>query len=1261
MKLRSIKQCLLAVLMSAGATGAVLNAAPITVPDPSFEGSNVADGGTTGAPFVGTNWTASGNGGVFLRNPQDDRFAGTTGSPGTLPSPADGTNYFNINLGAPGYGWQDIGPLEPSTIYTLTVAVGQDLISGGGSGRIALVDGVSPFGTILASTPVDSSFLTPGTFADSTLVFTNGQHAGAHLTILLQGDSGSQLIFDNVRLDGTPAPQAPTAFIPTASPSNSVYMGTIVTLSEDPAGEAPFYYQWQSDGGTFGSTFTNVPGATDTNLVVDTAGFPFSGYSEMYQVIVSNSFGVSTSAPVTVTAIDSQPILVRDTLPASGSDVVGGEVTFSAVFDGTQPITYQWKRLDTNAAPLPDLSWATNSTLTLTNLQLSDYAIYYLEASNAFGGPIQSTPVVFTVNPVPAATNNLVVSLANQIGLGGNTRFTPSWTIASNSLLAGVAPSSVGPGNFSLDSSGDVAVLTDEQYGTLFPAGNGSLDFVTCGNLNGPAGQSVTYALPASATGYDLTNIVVYGGWSDAGRDEQNYGVYYSTVASPTNFNLIKTVIYNPENGSSVQSATRATITPATAEPIARNVAALRFDFNTLSPGVENSYAGYCEIGAFGVESAPAPVLAQDIRPVTGSDVEGSEVTFTAAFTSDTPVTYQWRVDTGGGPVNIAGATNTTLTLTNLQLADTGSYSLQASNVAGAVVSSSSSFTVNPAPAPDGNGMVISPANQTGSGATFTPTWTVAAGSLIAGFSPSSVGGGNFTLEGCGGLSVLTDVAYGSVGSAINTTLASCGPNAGTSVTYTLTGSTSGYDLTNIVIHGGWSDGGRDAQAYTVSYSTVLAPTTFIPVATVNYNPTLPGSVPSADRVTLTSTLGTLATNVSRVKIEFADGENGWSGYSEASLFGAASAPLPLAPFVTADILPVTGSDVVGSDVTFTASFDGTSPIYYQWQVDTGSGPVAIPDATNSTLTLTNLQLTDTAAPGYSLLASNSLGTAVSGAGAFTVNPVPAPNGNGIIVSPANQTANGAFTPTWMIESGSLIAATAPSSVGSGSFVNEGGGGVTVLSDGVFGSVGGGNATLATCGSGAGTSVTYTLAGSSAGYDLAKIVTYGGWADGGRDEQHYTVSYATASDPGTFITLSSASYNPTLPGSVPSADRVTLTRTNAVPLATAVSALRFDFTTPAGENGWSGYTEIGVFGVASASTTPPTIDPPIVEGGNLILTGTGGTPGGPYTWLTSTNVAAPLATWTTNSTGTFDGGGAFSNAVPISLSEPERFFRIRIP
>jgi len=1261
---------LLTALLVASATGEIAHAGPVPIPDFSFENTTIIPGGATAAPNVGTNWTAWGESGVFLQDITNEFFIAT--STNTLPPTADGTNYLtlNVGIGHNGYCWQDLGPLQPNTVYTLTIALGQSLQANTGQGYIGLINGKNPYQTLLASTPVDNSLVPGGAFADSTVVFTTGGQVSGDLTVLMAGTNGTQLLFDNVRLDATAAPQAATALPPgLSSPSGTVYVGTVVTLSENPAGATPFTYQWLSDNGTSGATFSPISGATSANYAVDTSTLS-AGSAIEYEVVVANGSGSSTSSPVTLNIISGQPVIVQDTLPSTGSaDVIGGQVTFTAAFDGNRPLAYQWQ-VDYGSGPGP-IAGATNATLTLTNLQLTDTGSYSVTATDSLG-TTNSTPSAFTVSPPPAPdANGVIVSAANQYGLGGTTEFTPTWVIASNSLIRGELPS-VTTGNFQEEAAGGVPTLTDGTFGTLFQSGNSSIFLATCGQPG--AGSVLIYPLPASANGYDLTNIIVYGGWSDGGRDQQSYSVYYSTIAAPTNFdNELTTVNYlpSPNDPNTDQSATRISLTAPNGGAMIHNIAAIEFYFGLLAGGFnENGYEGYAEFQIFGTPSAPAPILTLNTQPVTGSDVVGSAVTFRVGVSSSIPLSYQWYVDNGSGPTAIAGANSTTLTLTNLQLTDTGSYHCVAANSTGSITSAPSSFVVNPDNAPDGFGVVAAPANQTGNGPTFTPTWPIAPGSLIAGTLPitATPSANAFGAEGAGALPVLTDGVFGTVGSANNAYAATCGQNAGQTVTYALTGSEGGYNLTNIVLYGGWSDGGRDEQAYTIYYATATAPTSFVELTSYDYIPTLPGAVPNATRVSYTSGIGLpLATNVAYLEIDFTNpnggGENGYEGYNEISVYGTPSAPVALPPVLRADTLPTTGSDVVGSSVTFTAAFASSSPISYQWLVDNGNGAglTPIPNATSTTLTLNNLQLTDTGS--YSLTASNALGVASSTPNTFTVNPAPAPVNN-ILISDALQTYSGlAFTPTWAAPSGSLIAGSLPSAVGTGDFTNQYTGGIPVLTDGKIGPIGGNDGTaMASCGGTAGTTLTYTLAGSAAGYDLSSIVTYGGWNDGGRDEQAYTISYSTVAAPTTFTVLTPADYLPTIPGAVANSTRQTITSGDGTPLATHVAKVEFNFTTPngGGENGWQGYSELSLFGTPSASTTPPTIGSTTLSGGNLVLAGTGGTPGGGYTWLTSTNVAAPLSTWTTNSTGVFSANGAFSNAFPVTPGTG-RFFLLRIP
>ena len=86
-----------------------------------------------------------------------------------------------------------------------------------------------------------------------------------------------------------------------------------------------------------------------------------------------------------------------------------------------------------------------------------------------------------------------------------------------------------------------------------------------------------------------------------------------------------------------------------------------------------------------------------------------------------------------------------------------------------------------------------------------------------------------------------------------------------------------------------------------------------------------------------------------------------------------------------------------------------------------------------------------------------------------------------------------------------------------------------------------------------------------------------------------------------------------------------------------------------------------LFAVHAVVSVPgPVFAPPVVSGGKLVLTGSGGPPGGTYYLLTTTNVAGPLANWTRLSINTFSATGTFSNAVPINLSEPQRFYALMI-
>lgn len=64
----------------------------------------------------------------------------------------------------------------------------------------------------------------------------------------------------------------------------------------------------------------------------------------------------------------------------------------------------------------------------------------------------------------------------------------------------------------------------------------------------------------------------------------------------------------------------------------------------------------------------------------------------------------------------------------------------------------------------------------------------------------------------------------------------------------------------------------------------------------------------------------------------------------------------------------------------------------------------------------------------------------------------------------------------------------------------------------------------------------------------------------------------------------------------------------------------------------------------------------------VVITGTGGSGSSGYTILTTTNLATPLASWTTNATGvTFGLGGSVNYTNAVNPGNPEIFYRLRVP
>lgn len=81
-----------------------------------------------------------------------------------------------------------------------------------------------------------------------------------------------------------------------------------------------------------------------------------------------------------------------------------------------------------------------------------------------------------------------------------------------------------------------------------------------------------------------------------------------------------------------------------------------------------------------------------------------------------------------------------------------------------------------------------------------------------------------------------------------------------------------------------------------------------------------------------------------------------------------------------------------------------------------------------------------------------------------------------------------------------------------------------------------------------------------------------------------------------------------------------------------------------------------------AGPLQPTFAPAVsFSNGKVVLTGSGGTPGGPYSLLATSSITNALATWTNIGSFYFDGSGNFNITNAVTPGTPAQFFIIQLP
>lgn len=388
---------------------------------------------------------------------------------------------------------------------------------------------------------------------------------------------------------------------------------------------------------------------TGTGVLTYTPTNGFIG-ADYFSFVANDGVSNSVPAQVTINVAAVAPVIVS--APATQSVSDGDTVNFSVSATGTAPLAYQWMR---NSSAI---AGATNSTLGLTNITLSQSGNYAVVVSNA-GGSATSQVAVVTVLAVAAAIT--VQPVSQTVPDGSNVTFSVSATGTAPltyrwkrdaSVVAGATNTTLTLSNVVPGVAGNYVAIISNSAGAVTSA----VAVLTVQNVGPtivqqPVSQSVTdgtnVSFSASASG---TRPMAYQ-WA---RDGVN-------IPDATNDTLaLSNITFDAEGNYSVTAS---------------NIA-----------GVAASAVAVLTV----VPLAPA-IIAQ---PESLTVYDGTNVTLSVTAIGTAPLHYQWLRE----GTNLVPETNATLALTNVTLGESGDYAVVITNIAGTVTSLVATLTVEAIP-----------------------------------------------------------------------------------------------------------------------------------------------------------------------------------------------------------------------------------------------------------------------------------------------------------------------------------------------------------------------------------------------------------------------------------------------------------------------------------------------------------------------------------------------------------------------------------
>ncbi len=772
-------------------------------------------------------------------------------------------------------------------------------------------------------------------------------------------------------------------------PNNQkVYLNTNVAFRPAVLGTLPMTYQWLKNG-------TNLPGATSLSLTLHDVQFSDSG---VYQLAASNMFGTMRSAGARLTVTDMAPFF--DDQPVNVSIFQNSNATFEPTVSGVPPLSFQWQFNGTNI-PL-----ATNSVLTLTNVQFGNEGYYSLVASNQYGITASSNAFLNVIDLYDALdATNLVWTSSGQM----------PWFAQSTNTHDGVAAAAIGP----LAYNSPMTLQTKVT-------GPGAINFWWADSMNATFTFMIDAVAQASWRQYSSSNWGNATFYVGAGAHSLTWkavnstsaGSYYALMAyldqvTFTSGPTLPFITTQPQNqtfaaGNKVTFNVVAAGTPPLSYQWCSNLVIIPGATNatyaitnvqsnhaaSYSVLVSNAYGQCISSNAVLAVIPSGPVI--QIQPANLHILSGQQGTFSVSAMGSEPLRYQWLYN--GTP--LAGETVSSLTRSNIQIADKGAYSVVISNDFGSIRSSDALLEVytpnDLTDALDAPGITWTTTNSFWFPQTNVTHDGVSAlqSGVISDTMPS-------TLQGAvAGPATLTfwwkvncDSFWDSLAFSVNGTIQNS--IAGTvdwqqAKCYVGTGSQKvSWDLYAVHSFMGGGTGWLDQIEITPGGTGPQIASLTSDIATnagnnVVFSATAAGTPPLNYQWCFNGTNLFRATNATLSLVNVQSTNAGKYTVVVTNDFGLAASSnitltiTPAAPSITAQ--PASQGAVFDGSASFSVAAKGSSPFQYRWRFN----GIDIPGATNNSFSLAGLQSTN--AGNYSVLVSNEVGSVLSSDAILEIN-----------------------------------------------------------------------------------------------------------------------------------------------------------------------------------------------------------------------------------------------------------------------------------